>query len=109
MCVFLSCLTWTKHRRAAPYPLVVLGTSRRNISLTLYRTEIGLQPFMVAGMIREFPELLEVRPKRLKAVVKYLWKVRRRNRRRPDDRARRQILFFGVRCKEGQPDDERFG
>ena len=57
---------------------------------------------MVAGMIKEFPELLEVRPKRLKAVVKYLWKVRRRNRRRPDVRARRQRLFLGVRCK-GNP------
>ncbi|CAM9343626.1 unnamed protein product, partial [Scytosiphon promiscuus] len=39
------------------------------------RTEIGLQPFLVSSMIRDFPQLLEVRPKRLKAVVKYLWKV----------------------------------
>lgn len=49
--------------------------------LRVRRTEIGLQPFMVAGMIKEFPEVLEVRPKRLKAVVKYLWKVCRRGRK----------------------------
>ena len=40
------------------------------------RGEVGLKPAMVSGMIREFPQLLEVRPKRLKAVVRYLWKVR---------------------------------
>lgn len=45
-------------------------------SCLLCRMEVGLQPDMVSGMIREFPEILEIRTKRLKAVVKYLWKVR---------------------------------
>eukprot|EP00904_Undaria_pinnatifida_P009057 jgi/Undpi1/5281/HiC_scaffold_2.g00562.m1 len=39
------------------------------------RGEVGLKPALVSRMIREFPQLLEVRPKRLKAVVRYLWKV----------------------------------
>lgn len=41
-------------------------------------------------MIREVPEILEVRTKRLKAVVKYLWKVREGKRERVRGRERQK-------------------
>ncbi|CAN0080059.1 unnamed protein product [Ascophyllum nodosum] len=43
--------------------------------LEYLRSEIGLQPAMVTAMVREYPPILDVRPKRLKAVVTYLRKV----------------------------------
>lgn len=42
---------------------------------TRSRSGIDLQPSIVGDMIRQYPQILEARPKRLKAVVKYLWKV----------------------------------
>lgn len=40
------------------------------------RMDVGLQTPVIGAMVKEFPELLAVKPKRLKAVFNYLWKVR---------------------------------
>ncbi|CAM9116281.1 unnamed protein product, partial [Pylaiella littoralis] len=77
---YREALAWTNEEVAAMLPVFpnLLSIKMENdvIEIIDYlRTEIGLQPFMVSKMIRECPPLLEVRPKRLKAVVKYLWKV----------------------------------
>ncbi|CAN0549171.1 unnamed protein product, partial [Ectocarpus sp. 12 AP-2014] len=73
-------LAWTNEDVAAmlaEYPnLLSIKMENDVIEVIDYlRTEVGLQPLTVSGMVREFPQILEVRPKRLKAVVRYLWKV----------------------------------
>ncbi|CBJ31906.1 conserved unknown protein [Ectocarpus siliculosus] len=73
-------LAWTNEDVAAmlaEYPnLLSIKMENDVIEVIDYlRTEVGLQPLTVSGMVREFPQVLEVRPKRLKAVVRYFWKV----------------------------------
>lgn len=86
LCALLSRTVWS----IACFALFfILGGDLHNSHF--YRTEIGLQPFLVARMVREFPQVLEVRPKRLKAVVKYLRKVCHLPYKKPKD------LGVGVR------------